>query len=305
MKDRRPSSTAVPLYGIFLLIALMLLWGVNWPAIKLAVSGIPVATFRVACVWFGGFTLLAVAALARQKVMPDRRLWPALIGVSVVNIALWQVLSATGLIYLPAGRGTIIAFTMPIWASIFSSLFLGERFTRRKLFGLLLGLAGLGVLIGPEIRGIVAAPVGVLAMIGAALSWAAGTVWMKKVDWRMSTVALTGWQLTLSGFPILAWGLWQGLRFEIGSLSPEVLVAAVYAATIPMTFCYWAWFTVVKIMPAGIAAIGTLGVPVMGVLSGALLLGEPVGGQEVAALLLVVTGLAVVLIQPGTLSRRN
>jgi len=305
MTDQRPSSTAVPLSGILLLAGLMVFWGVNWPAMKIVVAEIPVPTFRVACVLVGGVTLLGVAVATRQTVWPARQIWPALIGVSMVNVALWQVLSATGLIYLPAGRGAIIAFTMPIWASILSSLFLAEPFTRRKGAGLALGIAGLGVLVGPEVAALGAAPLGVVIMVAAAMCWAAGTVWMKRVDWRLSTVALTGWQLLLAGIPIGLWALAIGLETEIGPLSEAAMIAAAYAVIVPMTLCCWAWFTVVKIMPAAIAAIGTLGIPVVGVLSGAVVLGEPVGAPEILALLLVVAGLAVVLIPPRVPARKT
>ena len=72
-----------------------------------------------------------------------------------------------------------------------------------------------------------------------------------------------------------------------------------------MVFCHWAWFKLVGLFPAAIAAIGTLAIPAVGVLASALLLGETVGAAEVAALVLVCLGLAVVLAPPGVAGRRQ
>lgn len=281
----------------------MVFWGINWPIMKIALTEIPVVTFRVACVWFGGIALLSASALARQDFMPSKRILVPLVLVSMVNVAGWQIFSATGLTYLPAGRGVIIAFTMPIWASLLASFFLNEAFTKRKVTGLAFGVAGLAALIAPDLGGVLAAPEGVLAMLAAALSWAMGTVYLKRVDWNMPTLALTGWQMIVAGIPLGIWGAVQGFDVSLGSLSPIVIWCAAYAIIVPMTFSYWAWMTVVRTSPAALAAIGTLGIPVMGVLSGAVILGETIGLPEISALLLVSVGLAVVLLPKDVFSK--
>jgi drug/metabolite transporter (DMT)-like permease len=136
-------------------------------------------------------------------------------------------------------------------------------------------------------------------MLGAAVSWATGVVLMKRFEWRLSTAALAGWQLLVGLVPVslgaLAFG---GPAGWVPEIRLDQLLAIVYAATVPMIFCHWAWFTVVRIFPASIAAIGLLAVPAVGVLSGALILGEPVGWPELAALLLVSAALFVVMILP-------
>jgi len=68
---------------------------------------------------------------------------------------------------------------------------------------------------------------------------------------------------------------------------------------VPMVFCQWAWFKVVRLFPASIAAVGTLAIPVIGVFSSGLLLDEPIGGREFAALGLVCAALAAVLLVPA------
>lgn len=293
------SSDAPPLpaSGFVLLVLLTLFWGVNWPAMKLALTGIAPFTFRTICLFVGGFSLLGFTLAKRQAI----RIVPAdlkpLLAASLLNVTGWHLFSAYGLLQVQAGRGAIIAFTMPIWASILASLVLNEAFTPRKLIGLVLGVCGLAVLIAPEMAKLGAAPVGSLLMLGAALSWAMGTIVTKRQSWQLGTVALTGWQLTLGGLPIFLGALLIDPAPDFAGLRDDVLWAALYAVLIPMIFCHWAWFRIVELFPASIAAIGTLAIPVVGVLSSTLVLGEPIGIAEIAALMLVLAGLSVVMLR--------
>jgi drug/metabolite transporter (DMT)-like permease len=82
-------------------------------------------------------------------------------------------------------------------------------------------------------------------------------------------------------------------------LSGPAVVALVYVLALPMVFCHWAWFSVVRLFPAAIAAAGTLAIPVVGVLSGVIMLGEPLGWREVSALVLVCAALVFVLLIPA------
>ncbi|MBC7136145.1 MAG: DMT family transporter, partial [Oceanibaculum nanhaiense] len=175
-----PTASPLPASGFVLLVLLTLFWGVNWPAMKLALTGIAPFTFRTICLFVGGFSLLAFALAKHQKIRIDPADLKPLLLASLLNVTGWHLFSAYGLLQVQAGRGAIIAFTMPIWASILASLVLKEAFTLRKFIGLVLGIGGLSVLIGPEMAKLGAAPVGSLLMLGAALSWAMGTIVTKR-----------------------------------------------------------------------------------------------------------------------------
>ena len=286
--------------GILLLASLTLFWGVNWPAMKLAVMGIDPWTFRVLCLAVGGGGLLLVARLTGRGrlAIPRADLKPLLVA-SLLNVTGWHLGTAFGLTFMGAGRASIIAFTMPVWASVFGVLVLGERLTRARVAGLGLGVAGLGFLLVPELGQIGAAPWGAVFMLIAAASWGAGTVAVKARRWGLDTAALSGWQLVLGGVPVLVGWLLVGRPETLLTASWESLAGALYAMLIPMIYCYWAWFRIVAIFPASLAAIGTLAVPVIGVFSSALLTGERVGPGEIAGLALVVAALALVLIVPA------
>ena len=85
------------------------------------------------------------------------------------------------------------------------------------------------------------------------------------------------------------------LWFRLGSLSSSALLGTAYATLVGVIFCHWAWFRLVAILPAAVAAIGTLGIPIVGLFTSALVLGEPVGWAEIVALVLVVAGLGILI----------
>jgi drug/metabolite transporter (DMT)-like permease len=227
-----------------------------------------------------------------------------LILTALINVTCWQVFSAFGLTLMAAGRASIIAFTMPLWASILSVVFLRERMTVLRIVGLALGLAALALLLIPEFGRMGGAPWGAAMMLAAAISWAAGTVMLKAIPWRMDTIQLAAWQLAIGGVPVIAASLLIGRPSSVLELTTPGAIGVVYAALIPMIYCHWAWFRIVALFPASIAAIGTLAIPVVGVFSSALILGEPLATADLLALALVVTGLFIVLVLPSLPPRR-
>ncbi len=145
------------------------------------------------------------------------------------------------------------------------------------------------------------APTGALLMLGAAVSWAIGTVLIKRFTWHpMPVMALTGWQLLIGGVPIvIGWWLWEPVP-DLGALSLPSAIGLAYAVLVAMIFCQTAYFKIVTLVPASVAAMAVMAVPVVGVLTSAWVLGEPVGLIEAAALVLVVGG----LFRPGPARRR-
>ena len=293
----KPSRNLPPM-GFILLAAITLFWGINWPIMKTALTEIPPWTFRLLCLVIGGTgLLLLVKVRGLSLAIPKKELKPLFL-VSLLNITGWHLFSAHGLLYINAGRASIIAFTMPVWAAILSPFILKERFTKARLLGLALGISGLAILIGPDLKVFGSAPVGAFFMLAAAVSWAAGTVSIKYYHWTMPIALLTAWQLLLGGIPIVIGALVLEPVTVIFNISWQVTFALAFILLFPIIFCQWAWFKVVDIFPATLAALGTLLIPIVGVFSSALLLGEPIGFQELASLTLIVIALAIVMIKP-------
>jgi drug/metabolite transporter (DMT)-like permease len=288
------------LYGIAFVATLTVTWGLNWPMMKLAVQEVPPWTFRSFCVVVGGGALLAITWLSGGRVALPTRLVRPLMLVALFNITGWHLFSAYALLHTGSGRAAIIGYTMPIWAAMLSVLVLHERIGPRRIMALALGMAGLAVLLGQDLGQFGAAPIGVLLMLGAAMSWAVGTILMKRFAWDpMPVMALAGWQLLIGGVPIvIGWWLLEPVP-DLGALSLPAVVGLAYAVLVAMIFCQTAYFKMVTLVPANVAAMAVMAVPVVGVLSSAWILGEPVGPIEAAALVLVVGGLFLLLRRAG------
>ena len=295
----------LPAAGYLLLVAMTVLWGTNWPAMKIALGELPVWTFRSLCLVGGAVGLLAIARLTGQRLRVARREIAPLVLTAGFGIVGWHVLSAYGVSMIPASRAVIIAFTMPLWAGLLAWPILGERPRPSQVIGLLLGLIGLAVLIGPEWAELAAFPLGAGLMLGAALCWAMGTVLLKRFKWSIPSASLAGWQLLVGALPVTLGTLLFEAAPRPEDISLTALLAVAYVVVIPIWFCHWAYFEVVRLFPASLAAIGTLAIPIVGVVSSALVLGESVGWRELVAIALVCSALAVALVVPALLNQRN
>ncbi len=292
------TSSAVqrlPRAGLILLAFVTLMWGVNWPVMKVILGVMPPWTFRAVVVPASGVILLGLAAALGLSLRVPARVALPLAFASLFNVTGWHVFSAFGITILPSGEAALIAFTMPVWASILSVFVLGEAMRLRYAGALVLGLSGVAVLLGTNFRAMGAEPLGALYMLGAAVSWAIGVVLLKRVRWDMPTISLAGWQLVLGSLPILVGAFALESRLPTG-LPAEIWLWIGFVVLGPMAFCSWGFFRVVHLFPATVSAIGTLMIPVIGVISGAIALGEPLGVRQVAAMLLVCGGLGLALL---------
>ncbi|POR56902.1 DMT family transporter [Bosea psychrotolerans] len=284
----------VPLLG--------LLWGFNWPAVRISLSEIAPWTLRAGGMTFAGLTLVVVALLRGQSLRVRRPEWPRLLLAGFLSIAAFNVLLAFAQLMAPTSRAAILTFTMPIWATLLARLWLGEALDRRKLLGLALGIAGLASLGLPLIRA-GGLTLGLLFALIAALSWALGTIVTKR--WPVSAPALTvaAWQLLIGGAVAAL-----GMCFFEGLPAPRMLAPRTFAALSfhilgAQALAYFLWFTVIARLPAGIASIGTLMVPAVGVLGSVVLLGERPSPSDWLGLVLVVAASGTILLPARPLAR--
>ena len=260
---------------------------------KITLAEVRPWTFRAVCLMASGLALLVLARSGGNRLrVPPEDLWP-LILTSIINITGWHILSAHGVAAMQAGRAAIVAYTMPLWAIILSRLLLKEDIAAPRLWALAVGFTGLGLLLGPDIQKVGAAPAGVIFMLGAAFCWAAGTVLVKFFNWHMPAALVMGWQLLIGGIPVVIGALLLDPLAALGDISWKAAATFVYLIAGPMIFCHWAFFVVVRLFPANVAALSTLSIPVIGVFSSTLLLGEALSLYELIALGLVVVSLAL------------
>lgn len=299
--EREPggeNKSGLPRLGLILLFFVTLGWGVAWPAMKIVLNEMSPWTFRTITVPAAAVILMALCRVSAIPLAVPRGKWNDLIVVSLINVGGWQLFSALGLNELSSGRAVLVAYTMPVFASLSGAVLLGEALTKRIITALVLGTAGVGALIWGNFASIGASPLGVTYMIAAAATWGLGIALLKRVDWQMPTLSLAAWQLLIAGLPIVAAGwLLDGISFE--PLSPLAGGMLVFVILIPICFCTYAFFKIVSLFPANVSAIGTMMIPVIGVISGSLVLAEPIGWREGTALVLIGTSLALVLLTPA------
>jgi drug/metabolite transporter (DMT)-like permease len=281
---------------------LALVWGCNWPVLKMGVGELAPLTFRALTLPFAALGLLAVARFSGDAVRIAREHWGKVAVLALLNIAGWNGLVLFGVQLLPAGRSAIIAYTMPLWATIIATLVLNEPLSKRKAAGLGLGMVGMALLLGEEARSIERAPFGALMILGAAVVWACGTVLLRKWKPPIPQNTLTGWMMLVGWLPIALTAPFLDpapLAATLSTISPRAWFAIFYNVVMAGTLAHWAWFTLARTLPVAVSSISSLPVPVVGVFAGMLMLGERPGPNEWLALGFVVAGLVAVLWTPA------
>jgi drug/metabolite transporter (DMT)-like permease len=287
----------LPASGLLLVVILSLVWGFNWPVLKLGVTGLAPLTFRAVTLPFAALGLLVIARLSGESMRIPRAWWARVAILALFNITGWNWLMLFGIQQMAAGRAAILAYTLPIWSVLFSLWLLHEPLSPRKLAGLLVGMAGLAVLLGEEIVNVRRAPVGALLIIGAAISWSLGTVLLRRWAPPLPQNTLTGWMILLGWAPlVVAAPLFDPHPLaSLAAMSGTTWFAVIYNIVFASTVAYWAWFRMARSLPVVVSSLSSLPVPVVGVLSGMLVLGERPGVTELIALTLVLASLAAVM----------
>jgi drug/metabolite transporter (DMT)-like permease len=286
--------------AILPILVLTLVWGCNWPILKMGVAELAPLTFRALTLPLAALGMLLVSRASGDSIAIPRVLWPRIATLALFNIALWNGFVLFGVQQMPAGRSAILAYTMPIWATMIGLVALRERLSRQKLVGLMLGIAGMAVLLGEQIGAVRAAPLGALLILAAAIGWACGTVLLRKWQPPIPQNTLSGWMMLCGWIPLAVLAPFldpQPLSITLAGLSPRGWFAVLYNIFLAGTLAHWAWFTLARTLPVSVSSLSSLPVPVVGVISGMVLLGEHPGAQEWIALALVVGALFTVLFQ--------
>ncbi len=278
--------------GLF--VAVVILWGVNWPMMKMALAELDFWVFRTYCVaagivWFVGYNLKAGITLN----LP-REYWGRMLLCALCNVAGWNILSAAGLAMLPSGRAGILAYTMPLWVVLLSRFMMNESLTRLRLIAITLGMSGILLLLVDEFQTLKGAPIGALLMVGSGLVWAIGIVMFKGFPKSIATTTLMIWSFVLGGWPIVL-GL---IAFSEGPwlpVSTSAWAGLLFNVVIVFGFCWFAWNELVRALPAQVAGISSLAVPIVGFGSAMLLLGEKPRPFDYVALLAIVAAVSLVL----------
>ena len=290
---------AIPRRALILLVILTLVWGTNWPLFPIAMREISVWTFRAISAPIAGFALLAYAKSRGQSLAIPREHWLTVVLATFCYLVTWNILTGYAAILIPSGQAAVLGFTMPLWSALISWALLGERLTRRLMVAVLLGGAAVTLLMVPSFRAYASAPIGLACGLLAGLGWAVGTLILKRGKVGVPAAVLTGWQLVINAVPIsigaAALGDWQWFM-----PSWQTMLVVAYIALVPMTIGNACWFAIVGMLPANVAGLSSIMVPVVAMLSGALVHGEPLGPVQWLAMVCCIASLSLALLKPAT-----
>jgi drug/metabolite transporter (DMT)-like permease len=278
--------------GIIVLLVLSLAWGVNWPIMKMALSEIPPWTFRTYSCLVGGMLLLSVATAGRQRVLPRGGEWGRVALVALFNVTSWQMLLTYALLQTASGPAALLAYTMPLWVAVIGTL-MGDRLRARLAGALVVGMVGIGLLMSKASLQVGATPKATAMLLVGAFCWAIGTQMQMRMRWYLGAMPLAGLQLILGSLPMVP----VMIAVEGGvpdAISPLGWFCWGYMAIVAMAFGYASWFKLIELTSAQVAAIASLLAPAIAVLSGALILNEPLGWREIAATVAILSGVALV-----------
>ena len=295
-ESNRPRARAhITPAGLAFLAITSVGWGFNWPVTKYLLSELPPLTLRGTTGVIGASLLAALALLSGQSLRVPRELWPRLVMAAVLNVGCWMALMGLALLWLPASEAALIAYTMPVWASILAWPILGERPNLLRVASLVMAFAGLSAIMGGNgFAASVAKLPGIIMALGGAVGFALGTVLAKKLPLHLPPLTAAAWQIGIGCLPVSV----VGLAIEtshVAALSPFDWSLVVYATVIQFCVAYVSWFAALARLPASVAAIGTMAVPVIGVVTSAIALHEPLGLGQIAALVFTLAGVALAI----------
>jgi drug/metabolite transporter (DMT)-like permease len=275
--------------------ALSLIWGSSFLWIKIAVQEIGPMTLVAFRLLFGLLALLAAARLTRQRLEVTRRDLRSYALVAVLNTALPFTLISWGETRIDSGTAAILNGAMPLFVLVIAHFWLqDEHITWPRLAGLLVGFAGVGLVVGLGSEGVFEGNrLGQLAVLGGALSYALANTYVRRNlrDRRPLTQAT----MTVLVADIVLWASVAG--FERPAQLPQLpitWIAMLWLGLLGTGIAYLLYFYLINSMGSTRSSLVTYTMPVIGVALGVIFLGEPLSGQVLLGTLLVVAGVVLV-----------
>jgi drug/metabolite transporter (DMT)-like permease len=291
-------ARSIPPRALALLAVITVVWGTTWPLFAVVMREVSVWTFRSVSMSAAGLLLLGVARALGQPMRIPRRYWRPLAVATVCYLVTWNIAGTYAAVLLPSGQAAVLGFTMPLWAALVSWAVLGERFGGRLVLALAFGAAAVALLMVPSFAAYANAPLGMVLGLLAGLGWAVGTLVLKRAAVPVPATVLTGWQLLAASVPITIAALALGdHRWFVPSW--PVIASIAFVTVLPMGIGNIAWFSIVGLLPANVAGLSSILVPVIAMISGALVHDEPLGPMQWAAIACCAASLALVLLRPA------
>ena len=283
------------------LVALTLMWGVNWPMMKLSLQELTPLYFRAITMTLGATWLFVYFKAKGFRMWPQGAAqWRTIVWLGVPNILGWHTLSIMGVQELASGRAAILGFAMPIYTVLLGACLFGQPLNKRVSVAVLCVTLTIGLLLWHELQQISGSPSGVLWMEAAALSWALGTLLMRRATFTLAPEVLTVWMLLLASVCIWVLAITIEPMPSPSQFSAPMWASLVYGFIFNYGYAQIIWFGMARNLPPAISAMSIMAVPLVGTLSATMIVGEWPHWQDYAALLFGIAAIAAVLLPSRT-----
>jgi drug/metabolite transporter (DMT)-like permease len=286
--------------GVLALIILGPIWGYGWVATKVALAYSQPLTFAALRVVLSAALLFLVMIVTRRRLRPPALKYTLVIGLlqttAFVGLSIWA------LAHVGAGKVAVLTYTMPFWLLLLAWVFLGERLRGTQWLAVGLAFAGLVLVVAPwQLHGMSA---GLLAVAGGFV-WAASALVVKLLQRRehVDVLSLTTWQMAFGALPLI---VVAALTYSRGPDWTAAFVGGLtYTVVLANTVAWVLWLYALRALSAGAAGLGTLSIPVVGVVAAWLQLGERPGAAEAVGMALIVGALALLALRGLMAGRRE
>lgn len=277
------------------LLALTLMWGVNWPMMKLSLQQLSPLYFRASTMLLGALCLFAYMATRGERMRPTGKELLTIAALGVPNILGWHTLSIFGVQHLASGRAAILGFTMPIFTVLIGAAFFGERITPRVRVAVVSAAIAVGLLLWHELQRMTGRPAGVAWMLAAAVSWAVGTLMFRRAHLTLSALVVTVWMLLLGSLAVWVLALALEPVPSPAAFTPAMWMSLAYGVLINYGAAQLIWFGMARDLPPATSAMSVMAIPLVGTLSATALVGEVPHWQDWIAMGFVMVAIASVL----------
>jgi drug/metabolite transporter (DMT)-like permease len=279
------------------LIALTLMWGINWPMMKFSLRELSPMYFRALTMTAGAIFLYSWYRARGLRMLPRGAEWRSVLIIGAPNMLGWHTVSILGVKELASGRAAILGFTMPIWTVLISVLFLGEKLTRRVAVAAVAVAIAIALLTSSEFTALSGRPLGIVWMEMAAVCWAIGTLLMRRATLTLPVETLTIWTMILASACLWAIALasepWPSWQF-----TGPMWASLAYGAFINYGFAQTLWAGLARHLPPSTSAMSIMAIPLIGTLSATVIVGEWPHWQDYLAIVFVMAAIAAVLLPP-------
>lgn len=282
--------------GLFIFIILS--WGLAWPINKIGLGYMSPLWYTAIRLIVGTITMMALVIAVKKFAWPERKDYPLIVIIGLLQISIYILLTNIGLAYLPAGRSSLLAYTTPLWVMPIAILFFKEDAGLLKWLGFGLGIGGLMILMSPweldwSDHNVL---IGSAMLLLASLCWAISMLCARYMQWTKTPFELIPWQLLVGTIPILlfAWIKEPTITVEWNT---SLILSLVYTGILVTGLSYWSGVVINKSLPTIVVSLGFLIVPVFSLTVSACFLDEMINLPTAMAMGLILMGLICVVIK--------